>query len=37
MAEALAAVGLASNIVQFVSFASDLISKSHAISKSANG
>lgn len=37
MAEALAALGLASNIVQFVSFASDLISKSHDISKSANG
>ncbi|KUJ13781.1 uncharacterized protein LY89DRAFT_784647 [Mollisia scopiformis] len=36
MAEALAALGLASNIVQFVSFASDLISKSRAISKSTD-
>jgi hypothetical protein len=35
--EALTAVGLASNIVQFISFAGDLVSTSKQISRSANG
>jgi len=35
--EALAAVGLASNVVQFISFAQDLISTSRQISRNADG
>lgn len=37
MAEALAALGIASNIVQLISFTSDLISKGHEIYTSADG
>jgi hypothetical protein len=35
--ESLAAIGLAGNIVQFIAFASHLVSKSHEIYRSASG
>jgi hypothetical protein len=37
MAEGLAAIGLAGNIIQFISFASVLVSKSREIHQSASG
>lgn len=37
MAEGLAAVGLAGNIIQFISFASELVSKTRDIRQSASG
>jgi hypothetical protein len=37
MADPLTALGLASNIVQLITFASSLVSKTREISKSANG
>jgi hypothetical protein len=37
MADPLTTLGLASNIVQLISFTSDLISKGREISKSADG